>query len=242
MKMKFVWRTVKFCINLFLIYTAFSVFVILFFRFIDPPVTAFIYAKSNPIWGLFSPSDVYQKSIKIQHVSRYAPLAVIASEDQKFFDHWGFDFDQIEKAMKENEMKKNIHKKRIRGASTISMQLARNLFLSPGKNIVRKGMEAYYTVLLELLWSKQRIIETYLNVAEMGKGIYGIEAASHVYYGKPSLNLNAAEAAAIIAILPNPTERDPRKPGTYLIDRRDGILDQMNDIGGIGMLNQGIKY
>jgi monofunctional glycosyltransferase len=240
--MKLVWRTLKFCLYLFLLYTAFSVFIILFFRFIDPPVTAYIYAKSDLLLGLFSPNDVYHMPIKIQHVSRYAPLAVIASEDQKFFDHFGFDFDQIEKAMKENEMKKNIKKKRIRGASTVSMQLARNLFLSPGKNIVRKGVEAYYTVLLELLWSKQRILETYLNDAEMGKGIYGIEAASHVYYSIPSLKLNALQAATIIAILPNPTERDPRKPSAYLIDRRDGILDQMNDIGGIGMLNQGIKY
>ena len=111
--MKFIWRAVKFCLNLFLLYTAFSIFVILFFRFIDPPVTAFIYAKSNPLLGLFSTSDIIQKSVKIQHVSKYAALAVVASEDQKFFEHFGFDFDQIEKAMKENEMKKNQNKKNI---------------------------------------------------------------------------------------------------------------------------------
>jgi len=146
--MKFLWRTIKFLFSLFLIYSAFSVFVILFFRIIDPPVTAFINSKADALMGLFSFSDVNQKSVKIQNVSKYAALAVIASEDQKFFEHFGFDFEQIEKAMKENEMKKNLKKKRVRGASTVSMQVAKNLFLFPGKNIMRKGIEAYYTLML----------------------------------------------------------------------------------------------
>lgn len=240
--MKYIWHTVKFVGSLFLLYTAISIFLILFFRLIDPPVTAFINSKTDPLLGLFSSTDVNQKSLRIQNVSRYAPLAVIASEDQTFFDHFGFDFDQIEKAMKENEMKKNYRKKRVRGASTVSMQLAKNIFLSPGKNIIRKGIEAYFTLLLELLWSKERIMEVYLNVAEMGKGIYGIESASKTYYGKSSSKLSAAEAAAIIAILPNPTVRDPRKPSAYLKLRRDNILHQMDMIGGVGMLKEGIDY
>ncbi len=240
--MKFIWRTIKFLFSLFLIYTAFSVFVILFFRIIDPPVTAFINSKADSFLGLFSLSDVNQKSVKIQNVSKYAALAVIASEDQKFFEHFGFDFEQIEKAMKENEMKKNLKKKRVRGASTVSMQVAKNLFLFPGKNILRKGIEAYYTLMLELLWSKERIIEVYLNVAEMGNGIYGIEAASSAYYAKPSIKLNPVEAATIIAILPNPEKRDPRRPSSYLINRRDNILQQMNLIGGVGILKEDIDY
>ena len=223
-------------------YTAFSVFVILFFKIIDPPVTAFINSKADSFLGLFSLSDVNQKSVKIQNVSKYAALAVIASEDQKFFEHFGFDFEQIEKAMKENEMKKNLKKKRVRGASTVSMQVAKNLFLFPGKNILRKGIEAYYTLMLELLWSKERIIEVYLNVAEMGNGIYGIEAASSAYYAKPSIKLNPVEAATIIAILPNPEKRDPRRPSSYLINRRDNILQQMNLIGGVGILKEDIDY
>jgi len=187
-------------------------------------------------------SDVNQKSVRIQNVSKYAPLAVIASEDQKFFEHFGFDLEQIEKAIKENEMRKNLRRKRIRGASTVSMQLAKNLFLTPGKNFVRKGAEVYYTLLLELLWSKERIMEVYLNIAETGKGIYGIEAASQIYYKKRASKLSAAEAATIIAILPNPEKRDPRRPSSYLINRRDNILTQMSLIGGAGMLKEKIDY
>lgn len=240
--MKYIWSAFKFAVSFFLIYTAISLFLILFFRFVDLPVSAFINSKTDPLLGLFSFSDVNQKSVRIQNVSKYAPLAVIASEDQTFFEHFGFDFDQIEKAMKENERKKNFRKKRIRGASTVTMQLAKNIFLSPGKNIIRKGIEAYYTLLLELLWSKERILEVYLNVAEMGKGVYGIESAAKIYYGKPSIKLNANEAAMIIAVLPNPAMRDPRRPTTYLISRRDNILQQMNLIGGVGMLKDGIDY
>lgn len=240
--MKYIWRAFKFAVSFFLIYTAISVFLILFFRFVDPPVSAFINSKADPLLGLFSFSDVNQKSVRIQNVSKYAPLAVIASEDQTFFEHFGFDFDQIEKAMKENERKKNFRKKRIRGASTVTMQLAKNIFLSPGKNIIRKGIEAYYTLLLELLWSKERILEVYLNVAEMGKGVYGIESAAKIYYGKPALMLNATEAATIIAVLPNPTVRDPRRPSSYLKMRRDNIQQQMNLIGGVDMLKEGIDY
>lgn len=240
--MKYIWRAVKFIGSLFLLYTAFSVFTILFFRFIDPPVTAFITSKSDPLLGLFSFSDVNQKSVSIQNVSKYAALAVIASEDQKFFEHFGFDFEQIEKAMKENERKKNLVRRKVRGASTVSMQLAKNLFLFPGKYIVRKGIEAYYTLLLELLWSKKRIIEVYLNIAEMGNGIYGIESASKTYYGRSAKKLSATEAATIIAILPNPVKRNPRKPSSYLINRRDNILQQMNLIGGVGILKEEIDY
>ena len=235
--MKIFLHIVKFAASFALIYTTISVFVVIFFRFIDPPVTAFINSKSDPLYGLISTSDVKQKSVSIKNVSKYAALAAIASEDQLFFEHYGFDFNQIEKAMKENE-----RRKRIRGASTISMQVAKNLFLWSGKNIIRKGFEAYYTLLLETLWGKERIIEVYLNVAEMGKGIYGIETASRTYYNKPAIKLNPTEAATIIAILPNPAKRDPRRPTSYLINRRDNILHQMNLIGGVEILKDYIDY
>jgi len=186
---------------------------------------------------MFSPNDFKQKSVSVKNVSKFAALAVVASEDQKFFEHYGFDFEQIEKARKENE-----HRKRIRGASTVSMQVAKNMFLWPGKLIVRKAVEAYYTLLIETLWSKERIIEVYLNIAEMGQGIYGIEEASQTYYNKPSNRLNAIEASTIIAVLPNPTKRDPRKPSQYLINRRDKIMVQMNMIGGIEILKEYIDY
>jgi monofunctional glycosyltransferase len=235
--MKKILGAIKFCFLFAAIYSAFVIFLILFFRIIDPPTTAFIQMNSDPVACLFSFDDTKMKPVSIQNTSRYLPLAAIASEDQMFFDHFGFDFEQIEKAMKENK-----HRKRIRGASTISMQLAKNLFLTNTKLIVRKGFEAYYTLLLESLWSKERIMEVYLNVAEMGKGIYGVEAASKIYFNKSSVKLNPAESASLIAILPNPKVRNPRKPSGYLIGRRNHILEQMNMIGGVGILKEGISY
>ncbi|KAF0139664.1 MAG: monofunctional biosynthetic peptidoglycan transglycosylase [Stygiobacter sp.] len=235
--MKKIFGFLKFIASFILIYTAFVVFLFLFFRFVDPPATSFIYADSDAITGLFSWSDIQHKSVPIQKISKYAPLAAIASEDQMFFEHFGFDFQQIEKAMKENK-----RRKRVRGASTISMQVAKNLFLWNTKLVIRKGFEAYYTLLMESLWSKERILEVYLNVAEMGKGIYGIETASQIYYKKKAIKLNASEAATIIAILPNPKKRNPKRPTGYLLNRRAHILEQMNSIGGVGILKEGISY
>ncbi|OGU79196.1 MAG: monofunctional biosynthetic peptidoglycan transglycosylase [Stygiobacter sp. RIFOXYC12_FULL_38_8] len=235
--MKKIFGFLKFIASFILIYTAFVVFLFLFFRFVDPPATSFIYADSDAITGLFSWSDIKHKSVSIQNMSKYAPLAAIASEDQMFFEHFGFDFQQIEKAMKENK-----RRKRVRGASTISMQVAKNLFLWNTKLVIRKGFEAYYTLLMESLWSKERILEVYLNVAEMGKGIYGIETASQIYYKKKAIKLNASEAATIIAILPNPKKRNPKRPTGYLLNRRAHILEQMNLIGGVGILKEGISY
>lgn len=235
--MKKIFALIKFCFSFAGIYTAFVVFLILFFRIIDPPVTAFIHMNTEPFTTLFSTDDFKIKPVSVHNTSKYLPLAAIASEDQMFFEHYGFDFDQIEKAMKENK-----HRKRIRGASTITMQLAKNLFLNNTKLIIRKGFEAYYTLLIESLWSKERIMEVYLNVAEMGKGIYGVEAASQIYFNKPSVKLNPVQAATLIAILPNPKVRNPQKPSGYLIGRRDHILEQMNLIGGVEMLKEEISY
>lgn len=220
-----------------LIFIIYNVLVIIVFRVIDPANTAFIYQNiENPIGTLFSPADINYKPVSIDNISIYLPLAVIASEDQKFFDHFGFDFEQIEKAMKENT-----YRKRKRGASTISMQIAKNLFLWSERNLIRKGFEAYYTLLLELLWSKKRIIETYLNIAEMGKGIYGASSASNFHFKKSPSKLTIAESATIAAILPNPRKRNPAKPSGYIISRRDDIIRQMNLLGGKNYLLQELQ-
>lgn len=220
-----------------LIFIIYNVLVIIVFRVIDPANTAFIYQNiENPIGTLFSPADINYKPVNIENISIYLPLAVIASEDQKFFDHFGFDFEQIEKAMKENT-----YRKRKRGASTVSMQVAKNLFLWSERNLIRKGFEAYYTLLLELLWSKKRIIETYLNIAEMGKGIYGAPSASNFHFKKSPLKLTIAESATIAAILPNPRKRNPAKPSGYIISRRDDIIRQMNLLGGKNYLLQELQ-
>lgn len=221
----------------FVIYSSIVIFLLLFFRFIHPPITAFMLAENNSILSLLIPNDIKYKPVTIQKVSKFVPLAAIASEDQMFFDHFGFDFEQIEKAMKENE-----HRKRIRGASTISMQVAKNMFLFNSKIFFRKGLEAFYTLLIELLWSKERILETYLNIAEMGKNIFGIEAAANIYYKIPSQKLNVNQSAFIIACLPNPKKRDPRNATVYLINRKNHIIEQMNLIGGVQILKEKITY
>lgn len=224
----------KFGIKLFLIYNGFVIFIILYFRFIPPASSAFMNTSvDNPIINLFTSSDLNYTPVPIDQITRYSVLAVVASEDQRFFEHFGFDFEQIEKAMKENT-----RRKRIRGASTITMQVAKNLFLWPGKNIIRKGFEAYYTLMLELLWSKKRIVEVYLNIAEMGKGIYGVESASKIYFKKSNSKISMAQAAILAAVLPNPKKRNPGKPSGYLISRRDQIMNQMGALGGVASLKK----
>lgn len=169
--------------------------------------------------------------VSLEQISQHAPLAVIAAEDQKFLSHHGFDFEAIGKAWQENQRRKNP-----RGASTISQQVAKNLFLWPGKSFLRKGMEAYFTLLLEGLWPKRRILEVYLNVAEFGPGIFGVEAASRAYFHKPAAKLNAAEAAILAAILPSPLRSSVLKPSGYITNRAWQIQKQMRLLGGTGFL------
>jgi monofunctional biosynthetic peptidoglycan transglycosylase len=141
--------------------------------------------------------------------------AAVASEDARFCDHHGFDFDAIQKAMEHNEK----HPNRIRGASTISQQTAKNVFLWPGRDWVRKGFEAYFTVLIETIWGKQRIMEVYLNVAEMGPGVYGAEAAARKYFHTDAAHLSPDQAARLVAVLPNPIKYRAEGPGRYVRGR-----------------------
>jgi monofunctional biosynthetic peptidoglycan transglycosylase len=159
-------------------------------------------------------------------LSPHLVRAVIASEDNRFCEHWGFDWLEINNALKENKVRKHP-----RGASTITQQVAKNVFLWPGNSWLRKGLEAYYTLLIEGLWPKKRIMEVYLNVAEMGKGIYGAEAAANYYFKKNAAKLTANEAAYIAACLPNPLRRNPAKPSGYVKQRKSQILDIMRKIG-----------
>ena len=207
-----------------------SVLVVLLFKWINPPTTAFIQSKSTS--GIFAYSANYDFEWKsIDKVSPYFPLAVIASEDQIFFEHFGFDFDQIQKAI--NEIERG---KRFRGASTISQQTVKNLFLWEKQSLVRKGFEAYFTLLIELLWSKKRILEVYINICELGKDVYGIEAASQKFYNKSSERLMPGEAALMAVVLPKPLVRNPAKPSHYMLNRRETILRHMSNLGGKDML------
>lgn len=159
-------------------------------------------------------------------MSSNAKLAVIASEDQLFPDHSGFDWKSIKKAMKYNEKKPG----RIRGASTISQQVAKNVFLWQGRSWVRKGLETYFTFMIETFWSKKRILEVYLNVIETGDGVFGIEAAAQEYFNKPAKNLTRQEAAMIAACLPNPKRYKVKPPSSYINFRSRVIVQQMNNL------------
>ncbi|MDB5284878.1 MAG: peptidoglycan transglycosylase, partial [Bacteroidota bacterium] len=156
----------------------------------------------------------------------------VTSEDQNFLWHHGFDFDAIERAMKYNEKQQNKKHPRMRGASTISQQCAKNTFLFPARNFIRKGLEVYFTALIELLWSKKRIMEVYLNVIEMGDGIYGAEAAAQYYFHKPASNLTSSESALITACLPDPRKFNPAAPSPYILQRQAFVLNQMRLWGG----------
>lgn len=166
---------------------------------------------------------LYKDWVSADQISDNMKRAVIASEDQLFNEHFGFDIEAIEKAMKYNQRQS----KKVKGASTISQQTAKNVFLWQGRNYLRKGLEVYFTFMIELLWGKDRILEVYLNVAETGDGIFGVEAASHIYFGKSAKNLSREEAALIAAVLPNPVKYQVKKPSAYVLRRQRWILRQM---------------
>jgi monofunctional glycosyltransferase len=168
-----------------------------------------------------------------EHISRHVKLAVIASEDQKFAFHPGFDFEAIDAAIKERE-----RGKRLRGASTITQQVAKNLFLWPGPSFVRKGLEAYLTMLIELCWPKQRILEVYLNVAEFGPGIYGVGAAAPRFFRTDPAHVSQGQGALLAAVLPNPKKLRVDHPSAYLYGRQAWIVEQMNALGGADYIRE----
>jgi len=167
--------------------------------------------------------------VSIDHISKNLPLAVVCSEDQNFMNHSGFDMKAIQRSIDASKH----GNRRLRGASTISQQTAKNVFLWPGRSWVRKGFEVYFTVLIEFVWNKERIMEVYLNSIEMGNGIYGAESAARFYYNTNAQNLSRTQAAAIAAILPNPLEYSANSPGPYIQGRIGWIVAHMNSRGTI---------
>lgn len=184
----------------------------------------------TPLMGLRyleNPDEKIQHSwVPREEISLHLQLGVVASEDQNFINHNGFDFEAIEKAIEENQ-----DGKRMRGASTISQQTAKNVFLWPGRTWIRKGLEVYFTFLIETFWSKERILEVYLNSIEMGPGIYGAEAAAQHWFNKPASQLTPYEAAAIAAILPNPRRYKANPASSYIEGRKVWIVRQMKNYG-----------
>jgi monofunctional biosynthetic peptidoglycan transglycosylase len=170
--------------------------------------------------------------VDLERISPHAAVAVIAAEDQFFPFHTGFDFKSIREAIRHNEKQASKKRPRIRGASTISQQVAKNLFLWSGRGYVRKGLEAYFTLLIEITWPKERILEVYLNIAQFGDGIYGVEAAAQRFYRMPAARLGRFESATLAAVLPNPITFKANAPSGYVTRRRDWILAQMRGLGG----------
>ena len=211
-----IWRIIK---RVFIFLFFFQFFYILLLKWVNPPITL------TQLGSVFHGEGLHRDYVDRKDISAYAKLAVICSEDQLFPDHDGFDFKSIEKAMKHNQKSKSMH-----GASTISQQVAKNVFLWQGRSWFRKAMEVYFTFMIELIWGKKRILEMYLNVSEMGRGVYGIEAAARHTFNKPAKNLSRQEAAMIAASLPNPKIYTVKPLTRHVAARSAWIVVQMNHL------------
>jgi monofunctional biosynthetic peptidoglycan transglycosylase len=205
--------------RIFLIVFVSQLVYIIALRWIDPPVTI------TQLMSVVQGYGLKRDYVHMKDISPYAGLAIISAEDQLFPDHNGIDIKSIERAIQHNQKSE-----RIRGGSTISQQVAKNVFLWQGRSWTRKGLEAYFTFMIELIWDKQRILEVYLNVAEMGRGVYGIEAASQYYFKKSAKKLTRLESARIAACLPHPKKYGVNPPSPYVIVRSEWILRQMNNL------------
>jgi monofunctional biosynthetic peptidoglycan transglycosylase len=227
-------RIVRVMLWLVVLFVVGSAGAVLLLRWINPRYSAFMAETQVAAWTRRDTAYVFRRSwADLQRISPNLPLAVVASEDQKFPEHWGFDVAAIEKAYSLNQ-----HSHRVRGASTISQQVAKNLFLWSGRSYFRKGLEAYFTVLIESCWSKRRILEIYLNIAEFGYGTYGAEAAAQRFFHTSAARLTRSDAAVLAAVLPNPQHFSAAAPSRYILGRRDWILRQMQALGGPEMLNE----
>ena len=210
------WKKIK---KLLFIIILANILFIVWGKFFNPPVTI------TQIGGLLQYGKLERDYVSYDEMGSHVKRAVIASEDQAFFTHNGFDYKAIEKAMKSNEQGK-----KLRGGSTISQQTAKNIFFWQGRSWIRKGLEAVYTFIIEIVWGKDVILERYLNSIEMGRGVFGVEAAADYYFNKNAKNLTKSEAAWIAAILPNPKKYDPKNPSRYLKRKHNWIMRQMNNV------------
>lgn len=219
------------------LFIAVTVALVLLLRFVPVPTTAFMIERR--VQARLSGQATFALDYRWVPMTRIAPaaaLAVVASEDQRFPTHRGFDFDSIASAWSERRAGK-----RVRGASTISQQVAKNLFLWSGRSWLRKGAEVYFTVLIESCWSKRRILEVYLNVAEFGDGVYGVEAASRRYFNKPAAQLRVDEAARLVTVLPDPKRMKVNGGSRYVRSRSAWVARQMKQLGGPAYLDDVLK-
>ncbi len=227
-------RTLRFVLGIIASFVVLSVGAVVVLRWVDPPTSAFMMGERfvTPSAGAKAYTVRY-RWVDWAQISPHIKVAVIAAEDQNFPGHYGFDLKAIDDALADRE-----RGRRVRGASTISQQVAKNLFLWPAQSWVRKGLEAYFTVLIETLWPKQRILEVYLNIAEFGRGVFGVGAAADVYFHKPAARLNPYDAALLAAVLPSPKRMRVNAPSSYVRSRQQWILGQMRGLGGTALLKE----
>ncbi|ROL56417.1 monofunctional biosynthetic peptidoglycan transglycosylase [Bacteroidetes/Chlorobi group bacterium Naka2016] len=204
-----------------------SISIVIVYKFIPPPITPIMILRVFEGWFEGKNVGINKQWVPYDNISKNVFRAVVSAEDARFMFHKGFDWDAIEAARRYNQAKKG---RKLRGASTISMQTAKNAFLWHGRNYVRKALEAYFTVLIEFIWGKKRILEVYVNIIEFGEGIYGVQAASKHFFNKDSKDLTRREAALLAAVLPNPRRWSPIAPTPYIEKRVDFIQGRMNSV------------
>lgn len=225
---KFSKKLLKVILKSLLIFFIFSVVIVFLLRWLNPLTSSIMIQRQVEALVSFKEKKIVAYEwFGYDNISKEMALAVVAAEDQNFPNHFGFDFKQIEKALEQYD-----HGRRLRGASTITQQVAKNLFLWEGRSFIRKGLEAYFTILIEILWSKERILEVYLNIIEMGDLIFGVGAASQIYFKKLPAKINRNQAALLTATIPNPMRFSVRKPSAYILRRQNWILGQMSLLGG----------
>jgi monofunctional biosynthetic peptidoglycan transglycosylase len=230
---QFIKRLPKIILKIFIGFIFLSVFIVLLLKWVNPLTSSImIQRKIEAIVTFKERQMIAYQWFSYNDISKQMALAVVASEDQNFPNHFGFDFEQIEKALEQSN-----RGRKLRGASTITQQVAKNLFLWEGRSFIRKGFEAYFTVLLELLWSKERILEVYLNIIETGDMMFGVGAASEIYFKKPPVKLTRSQAALIAATIPNPKRFTVKRPSGYVLRRQGWILSQMSSLGGVEYIN-----
>ncbi len=229
-------KGIKWLRNAIVAFLVLSVAGVIVFRWVAIPFTWLMVDRMLDQKWNGKPVVVQKEWVPLAQISDHLILAVVCSEDINFEDHRGFDFEAIEKVIEQNKKLKKKGKP-IKGASTITQQVAKNVFLWPSRSWLRKAFEVYFTVLIEVFWSKERIMEVYLNVIEMGDGIYGAQAASYIYFGKKAADLKPGEAALIAAVLPNPRKWSPRYPDSYIQKKKNRIMNLMIKWGGSLDLN-----
>lgn len=228
--MSFIKRILIWCRNILIFLFISSILLVVAYKFIPVYYTPLMLTRLYDQYKEGKPRKLEHTWVPLSQIAQPLVQAVVASEDNLFLDHNGFDIEQIQKALDEAE-----EGKRVRGASTISQQTAKNVFLLPAKSYFRKGIEAYFTLLIEWIWGKERIMEVYLNSVEMGDGIYGAEAVANAHFGKQAYELSREEAALIAASLPNPRKFNSGKPSPYMLKRQGQILSLMGKLIKIQM-------